>query len=308
MKIQLHDTTSSKIASQLVKLREEGGAVALGRVLTLLVVADEDDVEEAVDAANQASREHPCRVIVVTDAVPGADGLDAEIRVGGDAGASEVILLRPRGAAGGDPDTLVTPLLLPDAPIVTWWPGAAPDDPSDHPLGRMAQRRITDVMRCGHPLRSLARLAEHHAPGDTDLAWARATLWRGLIAESLDEPPYTRVDAIRIAGNTDHPSLLLLGAWLRYFLKADVTLEAVEAAPAITGVTLVRENGNVVMERPVDSTILRIDEPTGIKHRVSLPLRTLADSLIEDLRRLDPDEVYGEVLTKALPELVEELA
>ena len=58
------------------------------------------------------------------------------------------------------------------------------------------------------------------------------------------------------------------------------------------------------MDRPPNSTILNISEPSGIHHRVSLPLRTLADSLIEDLRRLDPDEAYAHVITKALPALL----
>lgn len=304
MKITLTDTTASKIAAKLVDLRDEGGAVALGRVLTLLVVADDEDVERAIEATNVASREHPCRVIVL---VPqrGEDGLDAEIRVGADAGASEVIVLRPRGGASSELDSLVTPLLLPDAPIVTWWPGGAPEDPARDPLGAISQRRITDVLQCTDPIGALLRLGTRHEPGDTDLAWARATLWRGLIASSLDEPPFTSVERVTIAGNIDHPSLVLLGAWLQQALGCVVDFVAVDRAPALTGVTLHRSSGDVLMERPVDSTILEITEPSGIKHKVSLPLRTVADSLIEDLRRLDPDDVYGEVLTEGVPMVLE---
>ncbi|GMA31177.1 glucose-6-phosphate dehydrogenase assembly protein OpcA [Litorihabitans aurantiacus] len=140
MIITLSSTTSSKIAARLVKLREEGGAVALGRVLTLVVSAPPEHVERAVDAANDASREHPCRVLVVSPQPDGAadgpaDGLDAEIRVGGDAGASEVIVLRPRGGARSELDSLVMPLLLPDAPIVTWWPASPPPSPRPTPSG-----------------------------------------------------------------------------------------------------------------------------------------------------------------------------
>lgn len=308
MIITLTATTSSAIAARLVRLREEGGAVALGRVLTLIVSTPEDHVERAIDAANDASREHPCRVLVVSpnEDADADDGLDAEIRVGGDAGASEVIVLRPRGGATTELDSLVMPLLLPDAPIVTWWPAAPPESPSADPLGAMAQRRITDVLECSEPMASLTRLAGTHAPGDTDLAWARATLWRGLVAAALDEPPFTQVKAVTIQGNTDHPSLSLLGAWLNHSLGVPITLTHVAEAPALTGVTLHREHGDVVMERTIGSTILTIAEPSGVSHRVSLPLRTLSDSLIEDLRRLDPDDVYGEVLTKALPKLLKE--
>ena len=94
MIIELPDTTVSKISRALVNVREEGGAVALGRVLTLLIVTRHGAEEEVIEAANDASREHPMRVIVVMvgdeDAEP---RLDAQIRVGGDAGASEVIVL-----------------------------------------------------------------------------------------------------------------------------------------------------------------------------------------------------------------------
>ena len=101
MIIELPDTTVSKISRALVNVREEGGAVALGRVLTLLIVTRHGAEEEVIEAANDASREHPMRVIVVMvgdeDAEP---RLDAQIRVGGDAGASEVIVLQAHGAGG----------------------------------------------------------------------------------------------------------------------------------------------------------------------------------------------------------------
>ena len=65
MIIDLPGTTTAAINRKLVDLREGGGTIALGRVLTLVIVTDEHDAEEAIDAANSASREHPCRVIVV---------------------------------------------------------------------------------------------------------------------------------------------------------------------------------------------------------------------------------------------------
>lgn len=299
MRVELIDTTSSAIAARLVALRDEGGAVALSRVLTLLVSAQPDDVDAAIEATNTASREHPCRVIVVVPTEAETAGLDAEIRVGADAGASEVIVLRPRGGAARALDSLVMPLLLPDAPIVTWWPGRAPENPRTDQLGAMAQRRITDVLQCPDPRRSLAALAAHYTPGDTDLAWARATLWRGLIAAALDQPPYSAVTGVTISGNLDHPSLALLAAWLSDALGVEATMVADENAPALTGVVLHREHGDVAMKRPVDSTVLHISDPSGITHRVALPLRTVEDSLIEDLRRLDPDETYGRVLRAA---------
>ena len=151
MIVTLNDTTSAAVGKRLVSLREEGGAVALGRVLTLVILAaDEESAEEAIEISNVASHEHPARVIVVLDADSAHEqaGLDAEIRVGSDAGASEVVVLRPRGEAGSRPDTLVMPLLLPDAPIVAWWASTPPEAPARERIGLMAQRRITNSMHC----------------------------------------------------------------------------------------------------------------------------------------------------------------
>src|SRR5665647_3261081 len=187
-------TTTNDVNKRLVKLRDEGGAVALGRVLTLLIDVGDADIEQAIEVANFASREHPCRVVVIApNNVRTTDELDAQIRIGGDAGASEVIVLHPSGELRAHVETLAIPLLLPDAPIVAWWPYEMPADPAHSSIGQMAQRRITDSTGCTHPLQALARLGTVYAPGDTDLAWTRITLWRGLLAAALDQPPYEKV-------------------------------------------------------------------------------------------------------------------
>ena len=74
MIVDLPDTTTSKISKKIMALREQGGVIALGRVLTLVVVTKSGLEEEAIEAANEASREHPCRIIVLADA--GADAPD----------------------------------------------------------------------------------------------------------------------------------------------------------------------------------------------------------------------------------------
>ena len=160
MIIDLPDTTVSKISRALVSVREEGGAVALGRVLTLVIVTREAAMEEAIDAANDASREHPMRVIVL---MINADDdeeprLDAQIRVGGDAGASEVVTLHAHGEAGdSNLESLVTGLLLSDAPVVVWWPNQTPEHVSETSIGRIAQRRITDAATKSDPAAPLSR-------------------------------------------------------------------------------------------------------------------------------------------------------
>jgi glucose-6-phosphate dehydrogenase assembly protein OpcA len=299
MIIHLPDTTTRAINKRLVRERDDGGAVALGRVLTLIIDVDGADAEVAIAAANEASREHPCRVIVLTRSKQASPGLDAEIRLGGDAGASEVIVLQPSAELADHADTLVIPLLLPDAPIVVWWPDEVPANPSEHPLGRMAQRRITDTTRCADPLGTLRRLAEVYADGTTDLAWTRVTLWRGLIAATLDQPPYVRVTRAVVTGEGTHPSVDLMAAWLAWALRCPVEVERIPGAPAITRVMLERAGGQIILERPDGKTAALI-QPNQPEHRIALPIRQLRECLAEELRRLDADEVYGEVLQKGL--------
>jgi glucose-6-phosphate dehydrogenase assembly protein OpcA len=302
--IDLPRTTTNDVNKRLVKLRDEGGAVALGRVLTLVIDVGTHDVEEAIAAANDASREHPCRVIVIAQSADGgAEGeLHAQIRLGGDAGASEVVVLRPSAQLMPHGDTLVMPLLLPDAPIVTWWPYEPPEDPAHHPLGVMAQRRITDSTACAAPQQVLRRLAGVHQPGDTDLAWTRITLWRGLLAAALDQPPFEPVTRVVVSGEGTHPSVDLLAAWLAEDLRCDVEVERVPDARAITCVRLERRSGDIVLDRP-DGKTAALHQPEQPVHRIALPIRQLRECLAEELRRLDPDEVYAETLTRGLPRI-----
>ena len=298
----LPNTTISKVSKELVQIREEGGAVALGRVLTLLIETDITNLEEAILAANEASRAHPCRIIVLAkeSKVTKTSKLDAEIRVGGDAGASEVIVLKSYGEVSSDPESLVTGLLLPDAPVVAWWPGVAPEKPSTSAIGRIAQRRITDAAAQKDPHAWLSNLAKNYAPGDSDFAWTRLTLWRAQLAAILDQPPYDPVIGVVVTGAVDSPSTDLLAAWLELKLKVEVQLVRTvrgHAVAGIKGVRLIRKSGDVEIIRNVPdvATLIQPSQPT---RDISLPRRSLRDCLIEDLRRLDSDDAFGKLITK----------
>jgi glucose-6-phosphate dehydrogenase assembly protein OpcA len=309
MIIDLPDTTTSQISKTLVKIREEGGAVALGRVLTLIISTKLGEEEEAIEAANDASREHPMRVIVVStsgDAHNHSDArLDAQIRVGGDAGASEVIVVRAYGDTASDKEGLVTGLLLPDAPVVVWWPGDGPHNASQSALGRIAQRRITDAAAASNPLAALHHIAKTYAPGDTDFAWTRLTLWRAQLAAVLDQPPYETITAVEVHGAADSPSTVLLAAWLQEQLQVDVKLEMTNpstGSSGIQGVRLHRASGIIELERTIPN-IATLKQPGQPTHDISLPRRSLRDCLAEELRRLDPDFLFGEVIRDGVAQL-----
>ena len=308
MIVDLPDTTTSKISKTLVKIREEGGAVALGRVLTLVISTTLGDEEEAIEAANDASREHPMRVIVLStssDDSAADPRIDAQIRVGGDAGASEVIVVRAYGDAASDQEGLVTGLLLPDAPVVVWWPGSGPAIASEDALGGIAQRRITDAASSPNPRAALENLAASYKPGDTDFAWTRLTLWRAQLAAVLDQPPYEPITSVEVHGAADSPSTALLAAWLQLQLEVDVVLEVSSkshGSSGIQGVVLHRASGEIRLERTM-ANVATLSQPNQPTHDISLPRRSLRDCLAEELRRLDPDELFGDVIRNGLPQI-----
>lgn len=315
MIVQLPDTTTSAISRAMVKIRDEGGAVALGRVLTLIIRTMIGEGEEAIEAALQASREHPMRVIVLATERDraSADGqtsprLDAEIRTGGDEGASEVIVLEAYGAAASDEEALVTGLLLPDAPVVVWWPADSPECVADSSLGALAQRRITDAANQDDPIDALVRLSRTYTPGDTDLSWTRLTLWRGQLAAVLDQPPYEPVTGATVEGALDSPSTLLLAAWLGYRLDVPAVYGPTDRGrdwSGIYGVQLERQSGQISLERDITS-VATLKQPGQPAHELALPRRSLDDCLAEELRRLRPDEEYGAVVTRGVPKLLAE--
>lgn len=306
MIIDLPNTTISQVSKALVKMREENGVVALGRVLTLIISASTGSEEVAIEAANDASREHPMRVLVVCANPDSAleARLDAEIRVGGDAGASEVIILRASGEAASDEQSLVMGLLLPDAPVVTWWPGLAPVVPGLAPLGRIAHRRITDASAQPDPQAALAQLAANYMPGDIDFAWTRLTLWRAQLAAVLDQPPYSPVTSVHVEGSDDSPSTTLLSAWLHSALEAPTAYVLTPAATShgIHSVRMERSTGAIDLTRSVAGVAV-LTQPEQPTHSLALPRRNLRDCLADELRRLDPDELYGQVITDALARL-----
>lgn len=290
MILDLPDTNTGAINKKIVALREEGGAITLGRVLTLIVAPDSEAMlEESIEAANVASREHPCRVIVVCpgDRLATESRLDAQLRVGRDAGANEVVVLRLSGPLAGHASSVVTPFLLPDTPVVTWWPDVAPAVPAKDPLGKLAVRRITDATSVEDPLATIKARLEGYTPGDTDLAWSRVTYWRALLAAAVDQSPYEPITSAVVSGLKDEPALDILAGWLASCVDGPVTREVGELK-----VELRRVSETIALSRPqteVTAKLTRTGHPD-----VSVPLarREARDCLAEEMRRPDADEIY----------------
>jgi len=296
--IDLTETSTSAIANALQQARRRLGGPASGMVLTLVIVTDEGAQYDAVRAANEAAREHPCRVLVVITRRPGAPPrLDAEIRVG-ESSPGETLLLRMYGPVGQHADSVVEPLLLPDTPVVTWWPGDPPAVPAGDPIGNLSQRRITDAAAVDDPRQVLTSLATGYQPGDTDLSWTRATPWRSLLAAILDQP-YGTIEGGMVRAEQGNPSADLIAAWLASRLQIKVFSE-VSAGPGITEVSFATDDGEISVTRP-DGRVAQLSRPGQPDRRVALHRRDAPELLAEELRRLDPDVVYAETLSRLGP-------
>ena len=199
-----------------------------------------------VAAEVSASRDNPAVDLTDGPNDPNDSNLNAQVRFGADAGAGEIIVLRPRGGLINHPDTLVIPLLVPDAPVVAWWPTTPPSNPAKDLMGAMARSRIT---------------------------------------------------AAKVTGKADFLPMEMLCAWLRLKLGVPVETEFVPDAQAVTGVYLTREDGVISLERPYEDQAL-ISLPGQTPQEVSVPMRTIEDCLTEELRRIDPDEIYAEVINE----------
>lgn len=295
MTIDLTDTTTGAIDHALTEARRRLGGMTMGMVLTLIIVTDEEGQYDAIRAANQAAREHPCRIITVITRKPKADSrLDAEIRVG-ESSPGETLVLRMYGSLGQHADSVVAPLLVPDVPVVTWWPDNQPDIPAKHPLGLLAQRRVTDSATAEAPQQALTRLARAYQPGDTDFGWTRATPWRSLLAATLDQP-HPKLDAGEVQAEQDNPTADLIAAWLSLRLSIPMR-RTVSAGPGITGVTFATADGDITVTRH-DGRTATLAWPGRPDRMVALHRRDTAELLAEELRRLDPDEVYAETLSR----------
>ncbi len=294
MIVNLPNASTNDINKKIISLREEGGAVTMGRVLTLVIAPDtEDCLEDSVEAANFASREHPCRVIAVLggDHKAAAPQLDAEIRVGADAGAGEVVVLRLSGELADHASSVVLPFLLPDTPVVAWWPAGAPAVPAQDPLGQLAIRRITDATNSADPLEAIKGRLQGYTAGDTDLAWSRITYWRALLATALDQAPFEPVNSVLVSGLKTEPALDILAGWLASRIDGPV-----QRAVGDLKVELHRPSETVTLSRPqtgVTATLTRTGRPEAL---IPLARRDAKECLAEDLRRLDADEIYFEAL------------
>ena len=132
-------------------------------------------------------------------------------------------------------------------------------------------------------------------PGDTDLAWTRLTTWRSLLAAAFDQP-VGKVKRGTVESVPGHASALLLSAWLGERLGVPVKVSD-SSGPGLTRVTLVTDDGDVTITRG-DGRLATLSRPGQPDRRVALSRRPTSELLAEELRRLDPDEIYAAAIQR----------
>lgn len=296
----LWDTSGDEVVAALVAERHSAGAVASGLAASLVVAVAERHVAEAERAATAAAAAHPCRVIIVVRSHPTDQSprLDAEVQVGGRLGSGEAVVLRMYGRLALHAESVVLPLLAPDAPVLTWWYGPPPDQIATDPVGVFADRRVTDCALAADSIAALRQRALDYAPGDTDLAWTRTTSWRSLLASAFDSIGAS-ARSVAVSAEAGNPSAALLAGWLGSRLGLTASTSTSDG-PGVTEVR-VRLRG----EDGAGGTLVvsRGDGRVATLARSGLPERTmplsrddLGDLLAEELHRLNVDEVYAEAL------------
>jgi glucose-6-phosphate dehydrogenase assembly protein OpcA len=293
--IGLWDTTGRDVVKALASERRNAGGVTSGLALSLIVVVDEKRVREAEAAATIAAAAHPCRLLVVvrTEPTRPESRLDAEIVVGGRLGPCEAVVMRMYGRLALHAESVVMPLLAPDVPVVTWWHQEPPERISNDYLGVVADRRVTDSAQAVDPVAALRLRAEDYAPGDTDLAWTRVTLWRTLVAAAFDTIE-ARITGATVTAPATDPTAALMRGWLSARLGVSTELIETTEFPRMREVSLTCSDGvTLSLTRDSDSAVFRRD---GQERTLPLVRRPLGEELAEELRRLDADQIYADAL------------
>ncbi len=264
-----------------VSLGKPGDAATAAGVLractmTLIVIAEEsEDVGAIGETVAALMPEHPARSILI------------RLRGSGEAILSERVYAQcwlPFGqrrqicceqieitasdAALPELAPVVLPLAAPDLPVIVWLRSARLlDAPEFQPIAKLASKIIVDSETFDSPAAAIHALAAARARGVVmgDLAWARLTPWREMVAQFFDHPEFlARLDGLsRVRaefGDSDETSARYLAAWVAGAVGKTAQLEiarAQELALELEGPAI-----QLRMQRQGDQVTLKTDGQT----------------------------------------------
>ncbi len=271
------------------------GDPARARTLNIVCVCQTDsEIDYAVHAAREVIPGHPGRVIVVRLDTPIGDApvltraslLEDVSKPGAYVGES--LVLTVRGSAREHVATVVERLLAPGVPVVLWWLGDVPDEPSA--FVRLADRAdvvsvdssqidLTDLTTLQRYVTTRARPTQ----SISDIEWLRLRPWQESLARFFDDPAalagLARADSLEVAfhtpsrGDFASAKAALLAGWFASRLRLR-TPGTIRWAPREHGraLWLSREDG-----QPFGLT-MTIDPRPGL-HEGALTRITVASSV-----------------------------
>jgi glucose-6-phosphate dehydrogenase assembly protein OpcA len=304
-------------------------------VLTLVCICtDDDDADQAAEVVRRLATNHPSRVVlVVADRNATPDGVDADLSLecsavgGSDQICAETVRLAVRGQPALHLTSLVTPLLLPDVPVVLWLADAPPLEQALHAeVVAVCERIVLDSDAYDDPLDTLRTLdrahrALRHLPIG-DLAWSRLTPWRELLAQSFDgrdmAPFLHGVQRVAVESCGARPSseAWLLAGWLGSRLdwahdappridvttRGDSTVEEGGLLSVSLRCALDGRSADVLVRRNGDTTVTRIETSDGLTAGgiMATPAPDLYALVGGELQQFGEDTVYVEALYRAV--------
>jgi len=221
---------------------QHAAAEARASVLNLIaVVGNEAQLGVVSSVLDRLSITNPSRtLILLAQHTREADKLEAEVSAqerteSGHRVTTERVVLHAHGEPARHLASLATPLLIPDLPVILWWPGRPQfDNPLFDDLCELADRLVVDTDEGfdDADLTNLLHVARRHQAQASigDLNWARLMAWRHVAAQFFDMPGMlarlTQVQGVSIFHGSDGATAQarLLGGWIRSRL-ATVGLE-----------------------------------------------------------------------------------
>jgi glucose-6-phosphate dehydrogenase assembly protein OpcA len=212
---------------------EHAAAEARASVCNLVtVVSDEAELGVVSNVLDRLSVTNPSRtLILLAQHTREADKLEAEVSAqerteSGHRVSTERVLLHAHGEPARHLASLATPLLIPDLPVILWWPGRPQfDNPLFDDLCELADSLVVDTDE-GFGDADLTRLLEvarrpKARASIGDLNWARLMAWRHCAAQFFDMPGMlprlARIHGVSIFYGSDGSTAQarLLGGWIR---------------------------------------------------------------------------------------------
>src|SRR5207344_1719205 len=107
-----------------------------------------------------------------------------------------------------------------------------------------------------------------------------------------------KIKSVVIESERGNPSADLLAAWLHSRLKVEVTRK-VSDGPGLTAVRMGTAAGDIAITRP-DGLLASYAVPGQPERLVALKRRDFTELISEELRRMDPDQIYERAVKSLL--------